>query len=130
MVARWAHNPKVVGPNPTSATKIIRPSMGLFLYGELVMNIDSYKERFLNRLENMTAEEFKEVFESVLGTAEENKPILKIEYRCVLIKEKHLKSSDHILNEYFKEGWKFHSVFNNLDYHNNDYLYAVLYKEA
>lgn len=94
------------------------------------MNIDSYKERFLNRLENMTAEELKEVFESVLGSSEENKPIPKIEYRCVLIKEKHLKSSDHILNEYFKDGWKFHSVFNNLDYHNNDYLYAVLYKEV
>ena len=94
------------------------------------MNIDSYKERFLNRLNNMTAEELKEVFESVLGPAEENKPIPKIEYHCVLIKEKHLKSSDHILNEYFEDGWKFHSVFNNLDYHNNDYLYAVLYKEV
>lgn len=121
---------KVVGPSPTSATKIIRPFMGFFLYGELVMNIDSYKERFLNRLENMTAEELKEIFESVLDPVEENKPIPKIEYRCVLIKEKHLKSSDHILNEYFEDGWKFHSVFNNLDYHNNDYLYAVLYKEV
>lgn len=94
------------------------------------MNIDSYKERFLNRLENMTAEELKEVFESVLGPVEENKPISKIEYRCVLIKEKEFKSSKDILNEYFKEGWKFHSVFNNLDYYNNDYLYAVLYKEV
>lgn len=94
------------------------------------MNIDSYKERFLNRLENMTAEELKEVFESVLGPTEENKPISKIEYHCVLIKEKHLTGSNDILNEYFKEGWKFHSVFNNLDYHNNDYLYAVLYKEV
>lgn len=94
------------------------------------MNIDSYKERFLNRLENMTAEELKEVFESVLGPVEENKPISKIEYRCVLIKEKEFKSSKDILNEYFKEGWKFYSVFNNLDYYNNDYLYAVLYKEV
>lgn len=94
------------------------------------MNIDSYKERFLNRLENMTAEELKEVFESVLGPVEENKPIPKIEYRCVLIKEKEFKNSKDILNEYFKEGWKFHSVFNNLDYYNNDYLYAVLYKEV
>lgn len=94
------------------------------------MNIDSYKEKFLNRLENMTTEELKEVFESVLGPAEENKPIPKIEYRCVLIKEKEFKSSKDILNEYFKEGWKFHSVFNNLDYYNNDYLYAVLYKEV
>lgn len=94
------------------------------------MNIDSYKERFLNRLENMTTEELKEVFESVLGPAEENKPIPKIEYRCVLIKEKEFKSSNDILNEYFKDGWKFHSVFNNSDYHNNDYLYAVLYKEV
>ena len=87
------------------------------------MNIDSYKERFLNRLENMTTEELKEVFESVLGSSEENKPIPKIEYRCVLIKEKHLKGSNDILNEYFENGWKFHS-------HNNDYLYAVLYKEV
>lgn len=95
------------------------------------MNIDSYKERFLNRLENMTAEELKEVFESVLGPTEEKaKHIPKIEYRCVLIKEKEFKSSNDILNEYFKDGWKFHSVFNNLDYHNNDYLYAVLYKEV
>lgn len=94
------------------------------------MNIDSYKERFLNRLENMTAEELKEVFESVLSSSEENKPIPKIEYRCVLIKEREFKSSKDILNEYFKEGWKFHSVFNNLDYYNNDYLYAVLYKEV
>ena len=94
------------------------------------MDIDSYKERFLNRLENMTAEELKEVFESVLDPAEENKSIPKIEYRCVLIKEREFKSSKDILNEYFKEGWKFHSVFNNLDYHNNDYLYAVLYKEV
>lgn len=78
----------------------------------------------------MTAEQLKEVFESVLGPAEENKPISKIEYRCVLIKEKEFKSSNDILNEYFKDGWKFHSVFNNLDYHNNDYLYAVLYKEV
>lgn len=94
------------------------------------MDIASYKERFLNRLENMTAEELKEVFESVFGPVEENKPILKIEYRCVLIKEKEFKSSNDILNEYFKDGWKFHSVFNNLDYYNNDYLYAVLYKEV
>ena len=95
------------------------------------MDIDSYKERFLNRLENMTAEELKEVFESVLNSVEkENKHIPKIEYRCVLIKEKHLKGSNDILNEYFKDGWKFHSVFNNSDYHNNDYLYAVLYKEV
>lgn len=94
------------------------------------MNIDSHKERFLNRLENMTAEELKEVFESVLGSSEENKSAPKIEYRCVLIKEKEFKSSNDILNEYFKDGWKFHSVFNNLDYHNNDYLYAVLYKEV
>lgn len=95
------------------------------------MNIDSYKERFLNRLENMTTEELKEVFESVLGPTEEKaKPIPKIEYRCVLIKEKEFKSSNDILNEYFKDGWKFHSVFNNLNYHNNDYLYAVLYKEV
>ena len=94
------------------------------------MNIDSYKERFLNRLENMTAEELKEVFESVLGPVEENEQIPKIEYRCVLIKEKEFKSSNDILNEYFKDRWKFHSVFNNLDYYNNDYLYAVLYKEV
>ena len=94
------------------------------------MDIDSYKERFLNRLENMTAEELKEIFESVLGSSEENKPIPKIEYRCVLIKEKEFKNSKDIFNEYFKEGWKFHSVFNNLDYYNNDYLYAVLYKEV
>ena len=94
------------------------------------MDIDSYKKRFLNRLENMTAEELKEVFESVLGPAEENKLIHEIEYRCVLIKEKEFKSSNDILNEYFKDGWKFHSVFNNSDYHNNDYLYAVLYKEV
>ena len=87
MVARWAHNPNVVGSSPTSATMNICPFTGLFLYGELIMNIDSYKERFLNRLENMTAEELKEVFESVLGSSEENKPIPKIEYRCVLIKE-------------------------------------------
>lgn len=94
------------------------------------MNIDSYKERFLNRLENMTAEELKKVFESVLDSPEETKSVPKIEYRCVLIKEKHLKGSNDILNEYFKEGWKFHSVFNNSDCHNNDYLYAVLYKEG
>lgn len=94
------------------------------------MDIDSYKERFLNRLENMTAEELKEVFESVLGSPEEIKPIPKIEYHCVLIKEKHLKGSNDILNEHFKDGWKFHSVFNNSDYHNNDYLYAVLYREV
>lgn len=94
------------------------------------MDIASYKERFLNRLENMTAEELKEVFKSVLGPAEENKSIPKIEYHCVLIKEKEFKSSNDILNEYFKDGWKFHSVFNNLDYYNNDYLYAVLYKEV
>ena len=68
------------------------------------MNIDSYKEKFLNRLENMTAEELKEVFESVLGSSEENKPIPKIEYHCVLIKEKEFKSSNDILNEYFKDG--------------------------
>lgn len=94
------------------------------------MNIDSYKERFLNRLENMKAEELKEIFESVLGSSEENKPIPKIEYRCVLIKEKEFKNSKDILNEYFKEGWKFHSVFNNSDYYSNNYLYAVLYKEV
>lgn len=47
MVARWAHNPNVVGSSPTSATTNTCPFMGLFLYGELIMKIVKFLLLFI-----------------------------------------------------------------------------------
>ena len=32
LVARWAHNPKVVGSNPTPATKVIEPKSLMYFH--------------------------------------------------------------------------------------------------
>lgn len=52
-----------------------------------------------------------------------------VEYKCVLLHTPTLSTAEQQLNELFKDGWQFHSVFTvGLDNNGTPAEYAVVYR--